>query len=211
MLRPLTKTLAFAACAIALSGLAAPNAAYGQALTAAERARLNRGELVTRPGSQRSGGNTQFGGSSFQVIDLPPEVVWDTIQDARLFRRMLPQLEGADVVRRSGNSQHVRFEHHSGPVHITYTMVLDYVEADHTMLFRLDETQPHDIDAGWGYLRIRPHGQNKTLVSFGAMLGVGDGVLAGALRPTVQEWVLKVPLTMKWYLDRRRQQLLASR
>ena len=73
------------------------------------------------------------------------------------------------------------------------------------MLFNLDETRPHDIRTGWGFIRLARRGRDHTLVSFGAMVGIDSGVVSAGLRPTLQEWILKVPLTMKWYIDRQRQ------
>ena len=72
-------------------------------------------------------------------------------------------------------------------------------------LFNLDETRPHDIRTGWGFIRLARRGPDHTLVSFGAMVGIDSGVVSAGLRPTLQEWILKVPLTMKWYMDRQRQ------
>jgi len=33
------------------------------------------------------------------------------------------------------------------------------------------------------------------------MADVGTGIVSGALRPTLHEWMLKVPWTMKQYLE----------
>ena len=51
-------------------------------------------------------------------------------------------------------------------------------------------------------IKILRHGEH---LEMGAMVGIDSGVVSAGLRPTLQEWILKVPLTMKWYIDRQRQ------
>jgi len=86
-------------------------------------------------------------------------------------------------------------------VDVDYCLRMTYQESDGLVLFQLDDSRPHDIRAGWGYIRIRPWSEGRTLVSFGVLVDVGGGVIAGLVRPTFQEWLLKIPLTMKWYVE----------
>lgn len=174
-------------------------------LSAAERERLHRGELVTRPALRRVGGQVTFGGTSYQVIAAPLNEVWRAISDPRRYTEMLPQVRSARQVGQVGSARAVALRHRRGPVDVSYVMNFLFEAGTHTVLFNLDETRPHDIRTGWGFIRLARRGSDHTLVSFGAMVGIDSGVVSAGLRPTLQEWILKVPLTMKWYIDRQRQ------
>jgi len=174
-------------------------------LSAAERAQLQRGELVTRPALRRVGEQITFGGTSYQVIQAPLQHVWRALSDPRRYTEMLPQVRSARQVGQAGTSRAVALRHQRGPMDVRYVMNFLFEPGTHTVLFNLDETRPHDIRTGWGFIRLARRGPDHTLVSFGAMVGIDSGVVSVGLRPTLQEWILKVPLTMKWYMDRQRQ------
>ena len=182
----------------------APSSSEAQSLTSAERRSLRQGELVVRAERSRQGETVTLGGTSYQVIDAPLADVWAAMHDVRSIRDMLPQVHSARQVANSATERSVALRHRRGPVDVRYTMVFQYDEANHTVLFRLDESRRHDIEAGWGFIRLASYRGSKTLVSYGAMVGLRTGLISGALRPQLHEWVLKVPLTMKWFFDRRR-------
>jgi hypothetical protein len=187
-----------------LLGLAAPASAQITApLTSAERTRLEAGEMVSRPSSQRRGAMSLIGGASFQVINLPQDVLWRALSDPAAYQHMLPQVVSSQQVAQQAATRTVRIHHHRGLVDVDYCVRMTYQERDGLVLFQLDESRHHDIRAGWGYIRIRPWSEGRTLVSFGVLVDVGGGIIAGLLRPTFQEWLLKIPLTMKWYVEGR--------
>jgi carbon monoxide dehydrogenase subunit G len=173
-------------------------------LSSSERARLRRGELVTRPATRRVGGQVTFGGTSYQLIRAPLAEVWRAVSDPQRYTDMLPQVRSARQVGRNGESRAVALRHQRGPIDVRYVMNFLFQRGSHTILFNLDETRHHDIRAGWGFIRLAASGADQTLVSFGAMMGIDSGVVSAGMRPTLQEWLLKVPLTMKWYIDRQR-------
>ena len=191
-------------CGFALLASVPSAAAAQNDLTSAERERLRRGELVTRPAHRRVGGQVTFGGTSYQIIQAPLAEVWRALSDTRRYPDMLPQVRSARQVGQTGQSRAVALRHQRGPVDITYVMNFLFERGTHTVLFTLDETRHHDIRAGWGFIRLAARGADRTLVSFGAMVGIDSGVVSAGMRPTLQEWLLKVPLTMKWYIDRQR-------
>jgi hypothetical protein len=69
------------------------------------------------------------------------------------------------------------------------------------VVFRVDHSKPHDIRAGWGFIRIRPYKDNRTLVSFGALVDIGDGVFVSIARPAVRRDLLKIPHFLKQHLE----------
>ena len=197
-------TLTVAASALlALVGVSGSAAAQAD-LSRSERSRLRRGELVVRPERQRHGGVVTFGGTSYQVVDAPLGEAWQAMRRTSNYTEMLPQVDSARVVTRRGQERYVQLRHVHGPIDVRYTMVFTFDDTSHTILFRLDDGRHHDIRAGWGFIRLSTFRGDKTLVSFGAMVGIDSGMIGGAMRPQLHEWILKVPLTMKWFFDRAR-------
>ncbi|NOY94394.1 MAG: hypothetical protein GXP55_24725 [Deltaproteobacteria bacterium] len=190
--------------AICLFCSVAPTSAQLAApLSSAERVRLEAGETVVRPENQRRGGMRLMGGASFQVINLPEDAIWRALSDPAAYRYMLPQVESSRQVAQQGATRVVHIHHRRGVISVDYYIRMTYQQREKLVLFRLDETRPHDIRAGWGYIRVHPWSEGRTLVSFGVLVDIGSGVIAGLMRPTFQEWLLKIPLTMKWYVEGR--------
>jgi len=171
-----------------------------------ERARLESGETVARAVNERRGELRLMGGTSYQVIDAPPEVVWAQLtEDSSEYRHMLPKVERVDELDRSGDTERrIRFEHRVGPIRAHYVMRLTFDPERRVVQFRLDTTEPHTIEAGWGFLRIRGYPGNRTLVSFGSLVDVGRGLVTDVIRPTLQYWILRIPWTLKRHIESQR-------
>ncbi len=177
--------------------------ASAQRLSASERAMLNRGDLVTRPTEERRGNLHLFGGTSWQVIRLTPEQAWRAVKDKRRLRHMLPQVESSRVISQTPTTATIEFSHRYGPISATYRIRFRYDEENHQITFQLDPAHPGPLRAAWGFFKVRPHAGNRSLISFGAKIDIGSGLAISALRPTLHEWILKIPLTMKWYVEGR--------
>lgn len=199
---PTALTLAVLLAALSAWPSAAQPLSMRTPLSEAERGRLDRGSIILRRVQERRGPLTLIGGTSFQVVDLPPSAVWRALHDdADHLRHMLPQVHDARLLRAEENIRVIHFEHRVGVVRASYAMRFQYDDSQKAVLFQLDESRPHSIRAGWGFLRVRRWGENQTLVSYGAMVDVGEGLLSGLVRPTLHEWILKIPWTLKQYVE----------
>ena len=172
-------------------------------LTRSESASLERGQIVVRPTTERRGPLRLFGGTSYIVVDMSVRDAWASItDDSSQYRHMLPQVHSATEVSRDGNAERlIHFTHEVGPVSAEYSLRFQYNRQTKTVMFRLDASRAHDIRAAWGFFRLRSHGDGKTLVSFGAMVDMGSGLISGALRTRLHEWVLKIPWTFKRHVE----------
>lgn len=170
-------------------------------LTTQERQRLERGELVTRPTIERRGSLRLVGGTSWQVINAKPSAVWQAVLDTTRYHRMLPRVRYAKLTQKSANQRTVYVMHSAGLVDASYYLKVKTYPERWDVTFTLDDSRPHSIRAAWGYYSVRPHGNGKTLLAYGAMVDVGDGVVAGITRSTVQEWALKVPWMIKRFVE----------
>jgi hypothetical protein len=115
---------------------------------------------------------------------------------------MLPQVAAATEVSRNANVERViQFRHDVGVVSAGYSLRFEYDPRAKTVIFRLDPGRAHDIRAAWGFFRLRERGEGQTLISFGVMVDVGNGLISGALQSRLHEWVLKIPWTFKRYVE----------
>lgn len=172
-----------------------------QDLTESERAALEAGELVTRPQEQRRGNVQLLGGMSYQVIDERPEVVWQALMDTSLYPRMLPVVQEARLLSAVDNHRKVEVQQGRGFIHVGYVLDLEIDEGAQEIAFRIDQEQPHDLNAAWGLYSLRPYGSDRTLLAYAIMADIGHGLLRSLVRDSVHEWMLKVPWTIKRFME----------
>lgn len=209
------KTWTVGAVLLAVAGLAGTANAQDQSpLSARERARLSEGELVVRETEEVRGTLHLIGGTSFQVVDLPAGAVWRAVQDVERFRHMLPQVAESQEVSRNGSTRVVKLRHRMGPANASYHLRMTYQrinDRDRVVIFQLDDSRPSALRAGWGFFRVRPWAQGKTILSFGVMVDVGDNFFTDVAKPKIHEWILKIPLTLKQYVEGRGRERYAGR
>jgi len=174
---------------------------------------LDTGGLVVRSVTKQRGSLRLVGGASWQVINLPPEAVFRAVLDADRYPRMLPRVVESHVVARHGTERIVLVRHAAGPVAARYYLRTNVYQDRKDLTFTLDERRPHDIRAAWGFFAVRPYRNGKSVLSYGVMTDIGEGVVTGLFRGQVHEWILRVPWTIKKYIEGRGRQryLVASR
>jgi ribosome-associated toxin RatA of RatAB toxin-antitoxin module len=173
-----------------------------ETFTAEETSRLAEGKLVTRPLRVRRGGVELIGGSSWQVIEAEPEIVWRALHDASRYPKMLPGVKEARVVAEGPDVRTVHVRQGAWPISTSYHVLLRSDPAMRELAFELDQKHAHKLNAGWGFARVVPYRGAKTLIAFGVLADVGRGLLAAVGRSVLQRWMLKVPSTVKSFLER---------
>lgn len=193
---------ALLACELAAEARADAQTTGG--FTAEERALLERGRLVARP--HRPTDREQWlGGVSFQVIERTPAEVWRALEDVPAYRHMLP---GTELTRDDGledGARVVYVRQSSMGLTASYWLHMRCNRVTRTVSFELDTHRPHDVAEARGFLEIRsyPGQPRRTLVSWGVRTVLGAGPLDGMFRDIVEPWLLRVPATMKEYLEGR--------
>jgi hypothetical protein len=90
----------------------------------------------------------------------------------------------------------------AGPFEKTYYLSVHMHEERGEITFSVDERRPHDLRAAWGFYSLRPYADGKkTLLAYGVMADIGTGMLGSLLRNDVHEWLLKVPWTVKRFVE----------
>lgn len=176
--------------------------AGGGELTARELQKLSAGELVTRPTEERRGRVRMIGGSSWQVIDAPQQVVWRALLDTQYYPRMLPEVDEARVIRQTADGQRTVFMHHeAGFINASYYLAVQTNAKGQDIRFRIDSTRPHDLRAAWGVYALRPYGKGRSLLAYRVMADIGGGLLGMLVEPLLHKWLLRVPLTVKRFVE----------
>jgi len=171
--------------------------------SAQERARLEAGELVARPRSQRRGALNLTGGTSFQVIDAPPDVVWAALLDTGNYPHTMPRVLEARVVGRGPDSRTVYVRQGAaGLIERSYYLNIKHDAERRDITFVIDDSRPHDVKAAWGFYTVRPHGAQRTLIGYGVMADVGGGLLTRIAGSSMQEWMLRPPNMLKGFIER---------
>jgi hypothetical protein len=175
----------------ALQLAAAPARADG--LSRVETQRLLRGESVTRDQTVSVGNRTYVGGVSYVIVDEPAQDVTRLLADTGVWKRLLPKTRAAKRVGRAGQDDLVELTNGTLFLQATYTMRLRR-EGD-GVKFWLDRSRHHDVEDAWGFLRVEPMagGRGRSLVSYGVLIDVGDGVARDLFEGPVRDLAMSVP------------------
>jgi len=194
--------------ALTLSTLAASPALAARELDEREIASLRRGEPVIREELVEHAGRRYVGGISYIVIDAPPARVLDTLDDVSAYGQLLPATREARWLGMSRTGETVvQLEQGSALVHGRY--VVRTRREPHrdggtgsVLRFWLDGRFPHDVADAQGYFRAEPLG-DKTLLTYGAWVDLGSGLLNRFLEGRVRRIALSTPLLVKNYVEAR--------
>ena len=171
--------------------------------SAQEEAELRAGKLVMRPKTEQRGSLKLMGGTSWQLIDAPPDAVYRALLDTSRYYRMMPAVTGSTLVGEQPGYRKVRLEHKRGPINIYYNLGTRVYPERKDITFLLEEAPSGLPRAAWGFFSVRPYGAKQTLLAYGVMADPGDGLLLTIVRSTVHHWVLAVPRQVKWYVESR--------
>ena len=188
-----------------LAVFAAPGALAQSGLTAAELEALSKGELVARPLHVRRGSLDLIGGSSWQRVDAPIDVVWRALHDVEQYPNLLPNVSASRrVLDASGDLSLIFVEHGFWPIHSSYYVWLESDSRTWRIDFQLELRRPHSLKAGWGSVQLVARDAGHTIIAWSALVDVGRGVLAALSQTLIQPWMLRVPSTIKRCVERSR-------
>jgi ribosome-associated toxin RatA of RatAB toxin-antitoxin module len=170
-------------------------------LTREDKKLLAAGELVMKHKNEQRGAYKLFGGQSWQIVDAPPDVVWEALKDLSGYKNFIPLATESTVKHQAGEEADLAIRQQWGPIDVRYVLQTTLETDRRALVFRLDHSQDPDIRAGWGFLRVRPYKGDRTLVSFGAMVDIGDGVFVSIIRPAVRKNLLRIPAYFKSHVE----------
>ncbi len=201
--RPTSALLAAALglCAVALS---VPRAQGQQGeFTTRERDLLGRGELVARPRRETRGDHEWVGGSSYQRVTRPRAEVWRGVRDVGRWHDMLPETAETRAEQADGDAQFVGVRHSYGPIDARYTLRVEFDDEAQRATFEVEPGRPHDVRAAHGFLEVHgwPGDSDASLLVWAVLADPGDNPLVSMLVGDIQYWSLRVPSTMRDFLQ----------
>ncbi len=165
-----------------------------------EKRQLSAGQLVTRRVQEEKNGLRLIGGSSWQLVKAPPDVVFRALLDTPRYDKMLPTVSRAQLISQAPTLRRVKLEHKKGPLGISYRVALIIDPARRDITFKLNDPLESGIRAAWGYITITAWG-DKSLISYGVMADPGDGLVVGLVRGVIQDWLLRTPEQAKRHIE----------
>jgi hypothetical protein len=184
---------------VRLAGLAAVAAlvmggstiARADGLSASETDHLLRGDTVAREQQLERGDRRYVGGVTYTILDARAADLASLLDDVRSWRRFLPKTRDAQHVGSAGTDALVEITHGSALVKVAYTL---RVHRDGNVVrFWMDASRPHDIEDAWGFFRAEPMPDGRTLMTYGILIDMGDGLLRDMFEDRVRELALEVP------------------
>ncbi|KPK52108.1 MAG: hypothetical protein AMJ63_10490, partial [Myxococcales bacterium SG8_38_1] len=142
-------------------------------LTSEDKQMLANGELVMKQKNEQRGAYKLIGGQSWQIIDVPFDVTWAALKNRSGYKNFIPLATETNVSQRNNQEADVAVRQQWGPIDVRYVLQTTIEDERRAVVFRVDHSQPHDIRAGWGFIRVRPYKNDRTLVSFGALVDIG--------------------------------------
>jgi hypothetical protein len=177
--------------AVLATVLLATGSARADSLTTVEVDKLLRGDGVSRTQELHRGSHKYVGGVTYKIVDGTPEDLASLLDDVGQWGRFLPKTRDAHRAGAIGDDPLVQITHGSALVQVAYTLRVH--RSGSAVRFWMDRSRPHDIDDVWGFFRAEPMGDGRTLVTFGILIDMGDGVLRDMFESRVQELALEIP------------------
>jgi hypothetical protein len=165
--------------------------ARADSLTSAEIDHLMRGQTVSRRGDVRLGARRFVGGVSYIVVDWRPDDVAALVDDVSLWKRLIPRAHEVRRISNVGNDARVEVHHGNPFISVAYSMRVR--REGRLVRFWMDPTRPHDIEDVWGFFRPEELPDGRTLITFGILIDLGDGMIRDLFEDAVRELALGIP------------------
>jgi hypothetical protein len=173
------------------------------ALDGTERAALSAGCMVSRPMRFDTTEGHYVGGVSYQIIDARPETVLAALSDVTNWPEALPRTKSARLLGSADGLSRVELVQGNSLVDARYTVVLDRESDGETIRFWLDPSHPHDIRDVWGFFRVQPLPQGRTLITVAAALDLGDGLARLLFEERIASMMLHAPRKIRAFVEPR--------
>jgi coenzyme Q-binding protein COQ10 len=119
-------------------------------LSAVEQAILQSGKPVARQTEGEAGGR----GMSIFIVNAPPAVVWQTLNDFARYPQYIPEVKTSKVYKKDGGKIDVHFVLKTFGVSVEYFIAHDFNMAERWGTWRLDYSRESDLDDSVGFWRV---------------------------------------------------------
>jgi hypothetical protein len=187
-------------CFIALVSVRA-QAASSPAFSRLEREALLNGEIVSRPMHFDTEAGSYVGGLSYSIVHAPAATVLVALSNVENLPQALPRTKSARLIDVRGAQARVELVQGKGALEAAYTVCIERVPGRSELRFWLDPSRPHDIDDVFGFFRVEPFGEGKSLVTVAAALNLGSGFASLFFSDAIERTVLSAPRQIRDYVE----------
>jgi hypothetical protein len=152
-------------------------------------------------------GQHYVGGVSYTLVRAEPRQVFDVLNQLPTLAQVLPSTRSTRIIDRAGNWVRVQLEQGNSVVSTTFTVFFQLEPPEghndpHVVRFWLDPSQPHSIDDAWGFFRATRYDAEHSLVSVGALVNLGPGVIRMLFEQRIQRAILRMPKRIRETVER---------
>ena len=176
------------------------SAAHAERLTADEEKRLAQGEVVKRLFDVDLPQGDFIGGLGYVIISAPPAEVLGVLLEPSSYLHIFTLTQEARLVAREGDDLVIYLRQGGKKVSGEYS-VRARRETQSLVRFWLDPSRPHDIGDLWGFFRIDPAPEGKTLLTYGALLHLEFGVIKLLFQEKIRLYALETPSRLRAFVE----------
>jgi len=178
-----------------------------RALSAAQHQQLREGGRVEELVELERRGQRYVGGVSYVLVQAEPRQVFDVLNQLETLSNVLPQTRHIRVIERSGGRVRVEIEQGNSVVSTAFTVFFELEPSGggdeaHMVRFWLDPSQPHGIDDVWGFFRATRYDARRSLISVGALVNLGPGLIRMLFEDRVVRAILRMPNRIRDVVER---------
>ena len=176
-------------------------------LSAEQHQTLRAGKRVEQFVQLERGGKRYVGGVSYALVRAEPGQVFEVLNELSSLSDVLPQTRSTRILDRSGNRVRVELEQGNSVVSTTFTVFFELEPPDsrfdpRVVRFWLDTSAPHSIDDVWGFFRATRYDDQHSLISVGALVDLGPGVIRMLFEERIQRSILRMPNRIRDTVER---------
>jgi hypothetical protein len=176
-------------------------------LTSEQNQRLLAGGRIEELMEIERQGQRYVGGVSYALVRAEPRQVFDVLNQLTTLSKVLPSTRSTRVIDRAGNRVRVELQQGNSMVSTTFTVLFQLEPPEgrndpHVVRFWLDPSQPHSINDAWGFFRATRYDDRRSLVSVGALVSLGPGVIRMLFEQRIQRSILRMPNRIRDTVER---------
>lgn len=176
-------------------------------LSAEQHQTLRSGGRVEQFVELDQGGKRYVGGVAYALVRAEPGQVFEVLNEVSTLSEVLPRTRSTNILDRSGNRVRVELEQGNSVVSTTFTVFFELEPPDSSfdprvVRFWLDPSEAHSIDDVWGFFRATRYDDQHSLVSVGALVDLGPGVIRMLFEERIQRSILRTPNRIRDTVER---------
>ena len=152
-------------------------------------------------------GQRYVGGVAYALVRAEPRQVFEVLNQLETLSQVLPRTRNTRIIDRSGNRVRLELEQGNSVVSTTFTVFFQLEPPEdrydpQVVRFWLDPSQPHSIDDAWGFFRATRYDDQYSLVSVGALVNLGPGVIRMLFEERITRSILRMPNRIRDTVER---------